>query len=359
MSPVAPRRVIPRPALAAALALLTVVVSCGKVGPPLPPEPRGPLAPETPRVRQLGDRVRVSFMLPRLRGEKPQQQLFRAELLRVDYPPDSNASLDPDVFRRRGVFVGEVTGDPLEPGSRVAFVDEAHPRLPEGTLRYAVRIEDRRGRGSALVVGSDLVWIEPLPAPTDVAALATADGVRLSWQSSNDESRYNVYRRLEGAELPEMPLNTAPLANLDYLDSSVELGRTFVYEVRTAHPEARPFRESEPGPPVRIVAEDRFPPAAPEGLVAVQEGLAVRLFWNPNRERDLAGYRVYRRTGEGPWQALGPDTVTESLYLDREVVVGERYAYRVVALDRAEPPNVSEPSEAFELDVAQEPVGEP
>ncbi len=343
----------------AAVGMSLLAVSCGKVGPPLPPEPRGPLAPETPRVRQLGERVVVTTRLPPTRGDKPAQELARIELVRVDYPAGANASLDPDVFRRRGVIVAERSGDPLEPGARARFVDEQPPGEVGGLLRYAIRLEDRRGRGSALVVGSDLVWIEPLAAPGGVSGVATADGVRLRWNASGDDVRYNVYRRPEEGPAAEQPLNTAPLSSLEYLDASVEFGSTFIYEVRTSSAEPRPFRESESGTPIRIVAQDRFPPAAPDGLVAVQEGAAVRLFWNPNRERDLAGYRIERRTGDGPWQRIGPEMVTESLYLDGEVQAGSRYGYRVLALDRADPPNASEPSEAFELDVAVEPVGEP
>ncbi|ANM31943.1 hypothetical protein ABI59_23835 [Acidobacteria bacterium Mor1] len=336
-----------------------LAVSCGKVGPPLPPEPRGPLAPETPRVRQLGERVLVSTRLPPTRGDKPHQELSRIELVRVDYPAGANASLDPDVFRRRGVIVGEWSGDPLESGTLARFVDEEPPGEVGGLLRYAVRLEDRRGRGSALVVGSDLVWIAPLPAPGGVSGVATADGVRLRWNAAGDDVRYNVYRQPENGPASEQPLNTAPLSSLEYLDASVEFGSTFIYEVRTSSSESRPFRESESGTPVRIVAEDRFPPASPDGLVAVQEGVAVRLFWNPNRERDLAGYRIERRAGDGPWKPVGPEIVTESLYLDRDVRIGQRYGYRVLALDRADPPNASAPSQAFELDVAVEPVGDP
>jgi len=91
-------------------------------------------------------------------------------------------------------------------------------------------------------------------------------------------------------------------------------------------------------------------------LVTVQEGLAVRLFWDPNRERDLAGYRVYRRLEDDDWQLISPDTASNPLFLDNEIEIGQGLAYRVTAVDRADPPNESKPSEEKLLVVLAEPV---
>jgi hypothetical protein len=44
----------------------------------------------------------------------------------------------------------------------------------------------------------------------------------------------------------------------------------------------------------------------------------------------------------------------EPLYLDPEVAPGEVWEYRVFALDRADPPNASEPSETVTGEVAVE-----
>jgi hypothetical protein len=108
-----------------------------------------------------------------------------------------------------------------------------------------------------------------------------------------------------------------------------------------------------------LVAADLFAPAAPRGLVAVQEGVAVRLFWDPSSERDLRGYRVYRQPVEGEatadWTPVGPDPVEGALFLDDDVRVGQRWFYRVTAIDRATPPNESLPSEPIEIELLVEP----
>jgi hypothetical protein len=116
-----------------------------------------------------------------------------------------------------------------------------------------------------------------------------------------------------------------------------------------------PYRESASSPPVSVLAEDRRAPAPPANLVAVQEGAAVRLFWDPGPERDVAGYRVYRNTDAAVWLHVGPERVDRPLYLDGDVRPGQRLAYRVTALDQADPPNESRPSAEVELVVGIEP----
>jgi hypothetical protein len=120
--------------------------------------------------------------------------------------------------------------------------------------------------------------------------------------------------------------------------------------MRAAAAAGLPFRESVDSDTVTVVAQDRFPPAPPAGLVAVEEGGAMRLFWNPSPERDVVAYQVYRRApGEDAWRPLG-EPVDQPLFLDPDVLRGAGpVGYRVTALDRAQPPNESAPSEAVEV----------
>ena len=46
------------------LAALLLFLACGKKGPPLPPEPRGPLPPTGVTARQVGEQVEVRFDVP-------------------------------------------------------------------------------------------------------------------------------------------------------------------------------------------------------------------------------------------------------------------------------------------------------
>lgn len=349
-----------RRAVAAALAAGALAASCGKAGAPKAPAPRGPLPAGGVVARQLGAEVEIAFTVPSPRGEAPSQVPVVAELLRVAFAPGLQPSPDPVLFRVRGEVVARVEGDPLESGARRVVRD---PRLdsldggPAGwTLRYAVRVRDRRGRPSALVAAADLRLEADAAAPTDLAAEPTAEGIRLAWTDPSGEGRYNVYRAAGDAGFDEAPVHVQPVTGTRYLDAAAVAGTQYRYLVRRVLADGLPRRESASSAEVRLAAEDRFAPAAPTGLVAVQEGAAVRLFWNPGAERDLRGYRVYARTGGGAWQRRGPDPVLEPSLLDREVRVGERIAYRVTAVDRTVPPNESAPSEEVEVGIVDDPL---
>ena len=337
-------------------------VGCGKTGPLQPPAPRGPLPPSTVEARQVGDRVEVALTVPSPRGEDPKQAVQRTEILRIAYPRGRTPPTEPDAFRVRGEVVAAIDSDWAKPGDRVVISDPALAELTDNgigwTLRYAVRVRDRWGRPSSLVVAKDLTTVPPVAAPNSLTGQASPDGVRLLWAAPVGVSAatYNVYRGpLEGT-LSEHPLNVQPLTSPDDLDATVEAGKTYKYVVRTVAAEGPPFRESISSNQVQVDASDLFAPATPTGLVVVQEGSAARLLWNPGAESDLDGYRVYRQLGEGAWVAIGNAIVRQPSFMDPGLVAGTVARYRVTAVDRAVPPNESAPSPAVELRVAAEPV---
>jgi hypothetical protein len=303
----------------------------------------------------------VAFTAPHARGEKTAQQPVRAELVRVEFPPGATPPRDAEIFRMRGVVVAQSDADPLEPDRRLEIEDATIAMLENGgtgwTLRYAVRVRDRRGRPSPLVVAQDLVPVTPRAAPTGLVAEATSDGIRLSWTPPSDaaDAKYNLYRASGDEPFPDGPVHAGALTTPEYLDGAVTLGTSYRYRVRALAADGAPPRESESTEEVRVVAVDRFAPGAPAGLVAVQEGKAVRLFWNPGEERDLLGYRLYRRVGESEWSPHGPDVITEPTALDEDVRPGDRVTYRVTAVDRATPANESGPSSEVTLLVVEDP----
>lgn len=354
----------PRRAALAVVALSALACgACGKEGPPLPPLPRGPLAPRNVAARQVGGEVRVGFGVPAARGPKPVQQPARAELLRVVYAEGLQPPTDADTFRRRGEVVAVRELVPDSAGVRLSLVDQQLAALPDrglgSTLRYAVRVRDRKGRSSPLVVAPDLVPLAPVAAPSGLRAEPTAVGVRLEWAPVESDGEtapeYNVYRANAGGDWSERPLNAEPIAATSYLDSGAELGSTYRYVVRVALASEPPYREGRSSAATEVVARDEFAPAAPSGLVAVQEGAVVRLFWDPNDERDVAGYRLHRRVGDGAWVTVNDAPIEQSQYLDSDVSIGMQLSYRLTAIDRASPPNESAPSAVVDVELRAEP----
>lgn len=303
----------------------------------------------------------MAFSLPSPRGTSKSQALGSAEVLRVAYPRGVTPPTDPEAFRVQGEIVAQV--DPSAAGSekRLALRDVGLASLADAgigwTLRYGVRVKDVKGRSSALVLAHDLETVEPKPPPRDLRAEATADGIRLSWSPPEGvtESRYNVYRGPAAGLLGERPLHLQPLESPDYLDTTAAVDERYRYVVRTVASEGPPYRESDSSRAVEVDASDRFAPSPPTGLVAVQEGKAVRLLWNPGREPDLDGYRIYRKRAGGDWAALGTEVARQPSYLDTDVLPGDTIVYRVTAVDRASAANESAPSEEATIVVGSEP----
>jgi hypothetical protein len=351
---------------AAAFALLAIgAPGCGKRGAPVAPEPRGPLPPIAVSVSQIGTDVVVRYTVPEPRGPGERQALIGAQLIRVSFPPGVEPSEGPDTFRRRGREIAEVasigSGDvAFDPGARNALRDSrTSPEwkdLTGHTVRYGVRLTDRRGRRSPLVATPDLVPVAVPDPPTGIDAVAIAGGVRVRWDPVAPDAVYRVYRSGGGGPFDETSRTGAPIGATEFVDTEVELGTRYRYVVRTAYDALEPVRESADSDVAETVAVDRFAPARPTGLVAVQEGAFVRLFWDPAPERDLAGYRVERARDDGPWTPVTPELLRDPLFLDRDVDVGARLRYRVVAVDGAVPPNASEASEETLVVVAADPM---
>ena len=100
--------------------------------------------------------------------------------------------------------------------------------------------------------------------------------------------------------------------------------------------------ESEPPPPVCETFADTFAPAVPKDLKAISSEGAINLIWEPNTEKDLAGYIVLR--GVEPAETLLPITaapIVEPSFRDG-VTPGVAYVYAVRAVDKAG--NASGPS---------------
>jgi hypothetical protein len=139
------------------------------------------------------------------------------------------------------------------------------------------------------------------------------------------------------------------------IDRTAEQGQTYRYtaqRVRSATltgqtPASHKLElRSTISPPITLLVRDTFPPAAPAGLAAVPGGASpapnsIDLSWDPNTEPDLAGYIVYRQqissTGvqAGQFTRLNPTAVIGPSFRDQTAAVGQRYAYRVTAVDTA------------------------
>jgi fibronectin type 3 domain-containing protein len=199
--------------------------------------------------------------------------------------------------------------------------------------RYRVRVFDFSGRIGAASAPISATTAPP-PAPPEglhTYSLQPRE-VALSWRPSLDPTvaGYLVYRstakqgeylliaRLEG------PFSTT------YVDLGLGALRVFYYRVASENG-ARGVGEATPT--VRAVTKPE--PLPPIGLRLEAQQLGSNLLaWDPNVEKDVAGYRLLRMREDSDSKeivaALEPDASGAE---DREIGAGERLSYAVVAFD--------------------------
>jgi fibronectin type 3 domain-containing protein len=159
---------------------------------------------------------------------------------------------------------------------------------------------------------------------------------------------YNVYRISKSQPDSELkPLNAEPVTATRYEDKRFKFGETYTYFVRAVSlgTEARPV-ESLSSNEIKVLQEDKYPPAAPDLTTPNPAPGRIALFWTANSEADVVGYYLYRSTdpnlAKEKWQNLTPQPYTRTTFTDQNVETGKTYYYYVVAIDSAG--NTSPPS---------------
>jgi hypothetical protein len=332
---------------------LLVFPACGRKGPLEIPGGREPMSVEGLAAAQRGQAVLLEWTNPvKAVSGRPLADLETIEIWVVDggLPADSRPIVSTEVEKtgrlaRRipkeefGNFQGRAGARDI--GMAFSFAFDPGPAGPK-RLAFAVRVIDSKKRASdfAAPVAVDIRTCPKPPRSVDVRVFP--DFIEVGWLAPDSNidgtllekgNRYVVYR-IEGDGLPRK-LTPSPLDGLTFEDHDFEFGKAYGYFVRAVAAGADGAVESGDSPAAEIVPRDIFPPARPAGLAAVAGDGLVSLSWRPAKERDLDGYRVWRKETGGPaFGALGEGLVRENTFTDRSAAKGVSYIYAVSAVDR-------------------------
>jgi predicted small lipoprotein YifL len=336
----------PQKALAAlAAALLLFVPACGKKGPLRPPLRLVPQTAEGLRASQRGARIILEWTQPDAYNDGSRLDGIAAVEVWEGAAPDD--------FPASARLVRSLTTAELEPlrtaaapapaSYALAFVPSGPGPAGGAPRLYALRVVDaRRKRASDFTPPAALHYVPvPLP-PTGVTAEVEESRIVLRWTppaTNADGTKppalggYRVYRSEGGGGARR--LNDKPLSEPRLEDADFAFGRAYRYVIR-AVAATEETAESEDAVPFDIEPRDVFPPAVPAGLTAAAGGTVITLLWDPNREPDLAGYKVWRRqAGQTAWTLLTPVPGAGNAYTDLTPAKNVRYEYAVAAVDTA------------------------
>lgn len=257
---------------------------------------------------------------------------------------------------------------------------------PASLLEYHVRLLNTAKR-SAAPSNPAYTAAGAVPPPIqDLHAIATRTGIQLQWQpapASSPAIAIELARHHEGEPAPPATPTKQPLAftpksstTADIrlqtptdaggtLDRTARKGETYRYTAQrvlmlTLNGHAVELR-SAPSTPVTLNLRDTFPPAPPINLATIPvtlkatlkampssttttapaspASIAIDLSWEPTPDTDIAGYHVYRQPltpeglPQGPSTRITPAPTATPAYRDQTITPGQRYNYRITAID--------------------------
>ncbi len=221
---------------------------------------------------------------------------------------------------------------------------------PQAYSTFAIEVENDRGRAAGL---SNQVEVPAMAVSqiADVHSDLTADAVVVSGEVTPENTvvkqTLELRRRQKGSAQETIAAQIpAPESaqRVQLRDETFDWEKTYEYRLIVSAdallpngPEVR--FDGAVSAPLEVVAHDVFPPAVPSGVQAVYSGAtqppAIDLTWNPDTDRDLAGYFVYRRAAAGASAAvkLNDKLLPAPAFSDSHITAGATYFYSVSAVD--------------------------
>jgi len=333
---------------------LTALSGCGKKGPIEPPLVRMPQTGQNFAVLQRGGKVFLSWTNPEAYIDgNPIGDVAAVEvwLIKEERSGEGVAKKwTAAEFENKAELLTRISTDqfsalrpPEASGAELTYlyVPKAGD-FGRKILTFALRVRDKKMKGSDFSEPFSLELLPPPPPPQKVQAVVFEDHIQVRWEDpaeagkdveSSKPGGYNIYRSV--GESPALRLNSALIKKGEYPDKDFSFGRTYRYFVRAVL-ESAPLVESEDSEPAEVIARDTFPPAPPSGLTVIGGSGFIVLSWEAGRESDLGGYGVWRRVaGKGEFVLLAGLTAAESSFQDAGVEKKILYEYAITALDTA------------------------
>ncbi|HUQ91290.1 MAG TPA: hypothetical protein VM120_06395 [Bryobacteraceae bacterium] len=305
-------------------AILLVMAGCGYVGDPQPPALNIPQQIPDLTATQRGDKLRLTFTLPKMTTEGLAIRKRGEVEIRVGLLPESGFDVNNWAPTARRIPI-----EPPEAG--VALVEAPVGDFAGRQVFAVVRSAGPSGRWSPWSNVQFIRVVKAISQPAYLEAHSDPAGVRLTWRG-DPALRYRIFRQAPKEEDFSLLGEAQGPA---FLDDKAEFGQSYNYRVQAFQKVEDQEAESEVSGAVSLTPEDSFVPAIPSGINALIGVNTVELAWERNTEKDFRGYNVYR----SPENSREPERIASLLdspsYSDKMVEAGKTYRYFLTAVDQA------------------------
>ena len=224
------------PSLMFAFLLVFSISSCGVKGPVKPPLSRSPSAATGLTARQIGDRLLISWNLPKTNQDGSPLELQGFEVFRNPFDPASgcpDCGMPEIPYRDIDLeYLRDVTRD----GDRL-LIEETSLTAGRGYFYRIVPVNTKGGEGASATIQT---VFHPVPfPPRQPIATRETRGMRLRWSASAAETReagflgYNVYRHKKDQFRPMIPINKEYLIDTTFLDLQADPEEMASYTLRS------------------------------------------------------------------------------------------------------------------------------
>ena len=176
-----------------------------------------------------------------------------------------------------------------------------------------------------LALSLPITALAALATPKLNGAVASGNGIKVTWQAVTGATGYRVYRKGDGKNWEGLGDTTAT----SYQDNKAKAGVTYTYTVRCLKNGSVASDFDGIGVSAAWNNSTAGYLATPKLVSAKAEGKAIRFTWK--KVSGATGYRVYRKYGSKSWEAVANVGNTDS-YLDNNTSSGTKYTYTVRCL---------------------------
>ncbi|MFC1726277.1 T9SS type A sorting domain-containing protein, partial [candidate division KSB1 bacterium] len=169
----------------------------------------------------------------------------------------------------------------------------------------------------------------PAPAsPYDLKIISWDNSsTRLLWKTNEMLEGFNIYRRTS-EDTVFVKINTNLLTEPCFEDKFITDGTKYYYAVTNVD-----YLSIESDFSIQVTDIAGRPHKA-TGFVLEPSDSKIKVYWNSSKDTDVLGYNLYKKlTSDKNFMKVNPSLITDTLYIDSDVINYTNYTYYVTVAD--------------------------